>query len=150
MTTLKTELNDIIAHVREHDYTKEIFRDYKRIKSRGEIFTPTSLVQEILDNFPQDLFTDPTKTFIDPTCGDGQFLGEVLIRKVQNGIDFKTALESIYGIDIMFDNVLLCRKRLLCGQLQYKKIVERNIVCYDALDFDYRFNLIKNGILVEN
>jgi type I restriction-modification system DNA methylase subunit len=117
-----------------------IERDQLRIKATGEVFTPTPLVQEMLDCLPQDLFTDPTKTFLDPSCGDGQFLSEVLIRKLENGIDFETALNTIYGVDLMPDNVELCRKRLLCGQEHLRQIVERNIVCHDALTYDYSFN----------
>ena len=118
----------------------DLARDKLRIKQNGEIFTPTKLVQEILDTLDQSLFTDPTKTFIDPTCGDGQFLGEVLIRKMENGIGFETALNTIYGVDLMQDNVELCRERLLCGREDLRHIVERNIVCHDALTYDYSFN----------
>ena len=85
-------------------------------------------------------FEDPTKTFLDPSCGDGQFLGEVLIRKMENGSTFEQALSTIYGVDLMQDNVDECRKRLLCGQIHLQHIVERNIVCHDALTYDYSFN----------
>jgi len=117
-----------------------IDRDRARVKATGEVFTPTPLVREILDTLDPTLFTDPTKTFLDPTCGDGQFLGEVLIRKVENGIDFETALGSIYGVELMQDNVELCRERLLCGRKDLRHIVEKNIVCHDALTYDYSFN----------
>lgn len=115
-------------------------REQSRVKATGEVFTPTPLVQEVLDKMPQELFIDSTKTFLDPSCGDGQFLGEVLIRKMENGIDFETALSTIYGIDLMQDNVDLCRERLLCGREDLRHIVERNIVCADALKYDYSFN----------
>jgi type I restriction-modification system DNA methylase subunit len=114
-------------------------RDKLRVKATGEVFTPTALVQEILDKLDPALFQDSTKTFIDPSCGDGQFLSEVLIRKVENGIDFETALSTIYGVDLMQDNVDLCRERLLCGQDHLRHIVEKNIVCADALTYDYSF-----------
>ena len=117
-----------------------IEREKTRVKSTGEVFTPTTLVQEMLDQLPQELFKDPTKTFLDPTCGDGQWLGEVLIRKVENGIDFKTALSHIYGADLMPDNVKLCQDRLLCGREDLRHIVEQNIVCADALKYHYRFD----------
>lgn len=115
-------------------------RDRLRIKSTGEVFTPTILVQEILDQLDPALFQDPGKTFLDPACGDGQFLGEVLIRKVESGCEFEQALGTIYGIDIMQDNVELCRERLLCGQEHLRHIVEKNIVCADGLDYHYRFD----------
>ena len=97
------------------------------------------MVQDMLDLIDPALFQNADQDFIDPTCGDGQFLGEVLIRKIQNGIDFETALSSLYGVDLMQDNVNLCRERLLCGQTQYKHIVEKNIVCADALTYNYCF-----------
>ena len=81
-----------------------------------------------------------SKTFIDNSCGDGQFLGEILIRKVENGIDFETALSTIYGVDLMPDNVKLCQDRLLCGREDLRHIVEQNIVCADALRYHYRFD----------
>jgi type I restriction-modification system DNA methylase subunit len=114
-------------------------RDQLRIKSTGEVFTPTDLVQRMLGNISQELFQDSTKTFIDNSCGDGQFLGEVLIRKVENGIDFETALSTIYGVDLMQDNVKLCQDRLLCGREDLRHIVEKNIVCADALTYNYTF-----------
>ena len=114
-------------------------RDKLRVKATGEVFTPTPLVQEVLDRLPQELFKDPSKTFIDPACGDGQFLGEVLIRKVENGIDFEQALATIYGVDLMQDNVELCRERLLCGREDLRHIVEKNIVCADGLEYNYCF-----------
>lgn len=133
-------LYDIIDHIRNRSYMSGIERDRARVKATGEVFTPTPLVQEILDTLDQSLFTDPTKTFLDPSCGDGQFLGEVLIRKMENGIDFETALSTIYGVDLMEDNVELCRERLLCGRKDLCHIVERNIVCADALRYHYRFD----------
>jgi len=114
-------------------------RDNLRVKSTGEVFTPTPLVQEVLDKLPQELFSDPTKTFIDPACGDGQFLSEVLIRKLENDISFEVAISTIYGVDIMEDNVKLCRDRLLCGREDLRHIVEKNIVCADSLEYNYLF-----------
>lgn len=126
--------------MRDRSYMSGIERDETRIKQTNEVFTPTLLVQEILDKFDQRLFSNPIKTFIDPTCGDGQALGEVLIRKLKNGIDFETALSTVYGVDLMPDNVELCRERLLCGRNDLRHIVERNIVCADALRYHYRFD----------
>lgn len=117
-----------------------ISRETERVKSTGEVFTPTDLVLEVLDRLPKDLFIDPKKTYLEPSCGDGQFLGEVLILKLQNGIDFEQALSTLYGVDLMQDNVDLCRERLLCGREDLRHIVENNIVCADALRYHYRFD----------
>ena len=116
-----------------------IERDKVRVKATGEVFTPTDLVRQVLESLPLEVFTDPTKTFLDNSCGDGQFLSEVLIRKLENGIDFETALSTIYGVDLMPDNVKLCQDRLLCGQEHLRHIVEKNIVCADALTYNYCF-----------
>ncbi len=116
-----------------------IERDSNRVKATGEVFTPTPLVEHILDQLPQQLFQDPNKTFLDNSCGDGQFLGEVLIRKMQNGSTFEQALLTIYGVDLMQDNVDECRRRLLCGREDLSYIVERNIVCADAMTYNYTF-----------
>ena len=115
-------------------------RDKLRVKATGEIFTPTPLVQEMLNQIPAEQFTDPSKTFLDPSCGDGQFLSEVLIRKMEHGSTFEQALSTIYGVELMPDNVKLCRDRLLCGQEHLRHIVENNIVEADALRYHYRFD----------
>lgn len=133
------DLEQIIKHTRDRDYMSGVERDDLRVKATGEVFTPTPLVQEILDLIDPDLFKDPSKTFIDPSCGDGQFLSEVLIRKISNGSSLEQALDTIYGVDLMEDNVKLCRERLLCGQEHLRPIVERNIVCRDGLEYDYLF-----------
>jgi hypothetical protein len=135
-------LNDVINHVRNRSYMGGVERDKLRVKATGEVFTPTPLVQEILDNISLDQFADPTKTFLDNSCGDGQFLGEVLIRKMENGSTFEQALSTIYGVDIMIDNVDLCRERLLCGQDHLRHIVEKNIQCRNGLKFGYNFELM--------
>ena len=133
-------LNDVIEHIRNRTYMSGVERDKLRVKVTGEVFTPTPLVQEILAEIPVDQWQDPTKTFLDPSCGDGQFLGEVVIRKMEHGSTFEQALSTIYGVDLMQDNVDLCRERLLCGREDLRHIVEKNIVCHDALSYDYSFN----------
>jgi hypothetical protein len=132
-------LSKIYSHLFDREYMSGVEREKIRVKATGEVFTPTPLVEEILDKMDQSLFTDPTKTFLDPSCGDGQFLVSVLYRKLQNGIDFETALSTIYGVDLMQDNVDLCRERLLCGREDLRHIVERNIVAADGLRYHYRF-----------
>ena len=117
-----------------------IDRECNRVKATGEVFTPTPLVEEILDKMDPTLFTDPTRTFLDPAGGDGQFLASVLYRKLENGIDFETALSTLYSVDLMEDNVELCRERLLCGREDLRWIVDKNIVQADGLRYHYRFD----------
>jgi type I restriction-modification system DNA methylase subunit len=124
-----------------------ITRDSARVKATAEVFTPTKDVQRYLDLLPPELFSDTNENFLDYACGDGQFLSEALIRKLESldkkeitDGEFEQALSTIYGVDLMIDNVDLCRERLLCGQKHLQHIVEKNIVCHDALTYDYSFN----------
>jgi SAM-dependent methyltransferase len=133
-------LSKIHSHLFDREYMSGTDREHSRVKATGEVFTPTPLVEEILDKMDPLLFTNSEKTFLDPACGDGQFLASVLYRKLQNGIDFETALSTIYGVDLMSDNVDLCRERLLCGREDLRHIVEKNIVCADGLRYHYRFD----------
>ena len=130
----------IYSHLFDRTYMSGVDRKQARVKATGEIFTPTPLVEKLLDEMPEELFKDPAKTVLDPSCGDGQFLASALYRKIENGIDFETALSTIYGVDLMEDNVALCRERLLCGREDLRHIVEKNIVCHDAQTYDYSFN----------
>jgi len=136
---LKPTLSEVVDHIRNRTYMGGVERDQLRVKVTGEVFTPTPLVQEILEKLPLGQFTDPTKTFLDPSCGDGQFLGEVIIRKMENGSTFEQALSTTYGVDLMIDNVDLCRERILCGQEHLRHVVEKNIQCRDGLKFGYNF-----------
>lgn len=133
-------IDQIKTHIRERPYMGGIDRNKERINDTNEVFTPTWVVQQVLDKFDQQIFTNPKNTFLDPCCGDGQSLGEALIRKIENGIDFESALSTIYGVDLMPDNVKLCQDRLLCGREDLRHIVEQNIVCADALRYHYRFD----------
>jgi hypothetical protein len=133
-------------HVRNREYMSGVERDKYRVKQTAEVFTPTPLVKEIInkleDNDPT-LFSDPTKTFLDNSCGDGQFLSEVVVRKMErSGCSLEQALSTTYGIDLMEDNVMECRKRLAGSQPTDKilEILNKNIVCHDALTYDYSFN----------
>ena len=119
--------------------------DYFRVKHPererllGEVFTPTPVVLDMLENLPN--FTwDIDKKFLDPTCGNGQFLAAVLIIKMSLG--HTDALSTIYGVDIMQDNVDECRQRLLdiAGDTPANRaIVGHNILCKDGLTYDYSF-----------
>ena len=84
----------------------------KRCKQTAEVFTPPALVNEMLDKLPEEVW-QPEKTFLDPSSGNGNILEEVLRRKLKHGHDPLQALSTIYGVDIMADNIKECRLRLL-------------------------------------
>lgn len=138
-------MNNYIEHSRNREYMSGVDRDKLRIKQTAEVFTPTPLVQEMLDKLEEEdpsLFSDPTKLFLDNSCGDGQFLSEIVIRKMErSGCSLEQALSTTYGVEFMEDNVIECRKRLAGPNPteEILKIVEKNIVNYNALDYDYLF-----------
>jgi len=135
-------IQEYIEHARNFEYMSGIERDNVRVKQTAEVFTPTKLVQNILDNMDQSIFKDPEKTFLDNSCGDGQFLSEVVIRKMeQSGCSLEKALSTTYGVDLMSDNIELCRKRLMGPNPTESiiKILNTNIQCQDALEYDYSF-----------
>ena len=140
-------LTNYINHVRNREYMSGVERDKLRIKQTAEVFTPTPLVQEMLDKLEGEnptLFSDPTKTFLDNSCGDGQFLSEVVIRKMErSGGTLQQALSTTYGVEFMEDNVVECIKRLAGPEptIEIMVILSRNIVRYDALKYDYSFGV---------
>lgn len=94
-----------------------------RRKESAEDFTPKSLVLSMLgkmEEFNPEVFTDPKKTILDPACGNGNFLVEVLKRKMKH-TDPLQAISTIYGLDIFQDNITECRLRLLKVVLTCKK-----------------------------
>ena len=138
-------MNNIQNYYREREYMSGVERDKLRIKQTAEVFTPTELVQEMLDKLEEQdptLFSDPNKTFLDNSCGDGQFLSEVVIRKMErSGCSLEQALATTYGVELMEDNVIECKKRLAGPNPtpEILEILDKNIVCHDALTYDYSF-----------
>jgi hypothetical protein len=123
----------------------------KRRKQTAEVFTPAELVNEMLDKLneygPESW--EPGKTFLDPACGNGNMLVEILKRKISLGHSPSKALASIYGTDIMADNIEECKNRLLViigPSKRRRRIVDQNIVCTPldqypngSLDYDFSF-----------
>jgi 2-polyprenyl-3-methyl-5-hydroxy-6-metoxy-1,4-benzoquinol methylase len=110
-----------------HGYMSGVDRMTDRVKDTGEIFTPTFLVIEMMQKMLEEnaAVFEPGKTILDPACGDGQLLVPIKWFKVLNyGITEAEALTDIYGVDIMRDNVDLCKKRLGGGTIIMGSTVE--------------------------
>lgn len=105
----------------------------RRVADHGEVFTPTSMVEAMLD-LVKDESGRIDSRFLEPACGSGNFLVPVLKRKLATvqarygKNDFETrhhallALMSIYGIELLEDNVAKCRENLLDVFAWYLKI----------------------------
>lgn len=88
----------------------------QRVKDFAEVFTAEREVKAMCDLLPEDVFSDITETFLEPSCGEGAFLCEIFERKLKyckNEKDGLKALNSLFGIDIQADNVLATRKNLV-------------------------------------
>ena len=95
----------------------------ERVRERGEVFTAAREVNAMLD-LVKDETENIDSTFLEPACGDGNFLDEVLRRKLavckkrygKSAADYEKmsflACTTLYGVDIMADNVARCRERL--------------------------------------
>jgi len=133
----------------------------KRVADHGEVFTHEREVNAMLDLVKNETERMDSR-FLEPACGSGNFLVEVLNRKLKilgqkykgSQYDYELysviVISSIYGIDLLQDNVEECKKRLFEIFLKeyqsiFKKntnekflevlkiILEKNIVCGDAL-----------------
>ena len=97
---------------------KNLIKSKQRVKEFGEVYTPEHIVKQMCD-YCEPTLSDYTKTALEPTCGNGNFLAEILRRKLKNAetaINIKKAslqaVENIYGIDILQDNVEESRERM--------------------------------------
>lgn len=104
---------DKIARIaNSHEYMSGVVRTSERVSATGEIFTPIEGVIEMVRSQPLHVW-GPGKTVLDPACWDGQFL--IVIKWVKiffHHMSETDALEDLYGVDIMRENVDLCLTRL--------------------------------------
>ncbi len=142
---------------------KQQVKSKKRVADHGEVFTNEREVNAMLDLVKIESERIESR-FLEPAMGDGNFLAEVLNRKL-NTVDDKyksvqfeweryavISISSIYGVDILKDNAIECRIRLFnIFENRYKTrfndkcsddcrrsvqyLLERNILWGDALDF---------------
>lgn len=88
-------------------------KDKSRIKESGEVFTPRSLIREMLDALPVAVWFDPNKTWLEPSGGDGNFLVEVKACLLQAGHDELHILENmLFSIELIDDNHWTLQHRL--------------------------------------
>lgn len=107
--------------VPEHQFSQ--IKSRKRVADHGEVFTAEREVNAMCDLVASECLR-PDSRFLEPACGDGNFLAVILRRKLselrrkykKSPRDYEkqaiVAIGSLYGVDIMNDNVLACRERL--------------------------------------
>ncbi len=96
---------------------EQLVRSAERVRDLGEVFTPAATVEAMLDLLPATMWAvHPAPTFLEPACGDGNFLVAILARKLA-AVDALhaspaaaafagfEAVSSIYAVDISPDNI---------------------------------------------
>lgn len=140
--------------------TKQV-KSRQRVTDHGEVFTSEREVNAMLDLVKQETERIDSR-FLEPACGNGNFLAEILKRKLavvryryaKSAPDYEksavVAISSLYGIDLLLDNIEECRERLFnifdaeytavcksavddeCREA-VRYILNHNIICGDAL-----------------
>ena len=140
-----------------NENTKQI-KSRQRVAQHGEVFTNPREVNAMLDLVRDESFRLDSR-FLEPACGDGNFLIEILRRKLSLLRDIKSPTEwefqsliavgSCYGIELLEDNAEACRERLFAevmGRMDkldctggyeesLRYMLQKNIVCGDALTY---------------
>ena len=111
----------------------------KRVADHGEVFTAEREVNAMLDLVKNESERIESR-FLEPACGDGNFLAKIIERKLQTTksmykkylSDYERnsilALTSIYGIDLLSDNAQTCRDRLFnIWEKEYTSIAKKNV-----------------------
>ena len=104
---------------------EKLYKTSDRINEFGEVFTPDWMVQKMCDEVPG--ISDPNKTVLEPSCGNGNFLVEIVNRRLKSVVSaynessieslkyyfLIVAIAKVYGVDIQLDNVKESRRRII-------------------------------------
>jgi hypothetical protein len=137
-----------------HSEEPEQIKTKKRVAEHGEVFTNVREVNAMLDLVKQETERIDSR-FLEPACGNGNFLAEVLSRKLsvvgtrysKSQLEWEhyslIAVSSIYGVDILEDNAHECRERLFeIFNNQYTELFDSN--CKEEFKRSIQFLLSRN------
>ena len=140
---------------------KKQVKSKQRVAERGEVFTAEREVKAMCD-LVKDECERIDSRFLEPACGDGNFLAEILARKLavvkkqykKNTYEYEQnsvlAVTSIYGVDIMMDNVIACRERMFeIWNKEYTKNCKKdaNDETREAVRFILSLNIVLGNAL---
>ena len=113
-----------MARKKKEQNTKEI-KSRQRVRALGEVFTPEHIVKDMMDmdGIKEESYKIDSRV-LEPSCGTGNFLVEIVARKMQTACEISNTIEElglntiksatfIYGIDIMADNIQEAKQRML-------------------------------------
>lgn len=126
--------------------TEERVKRRKGKNGTQEFFTPYEIVKKMAEKVPEEYWSDSTKTFLDPCFGNGNLILYIIWNRIQHGIDWQTALETTFGVELMQDNVYETHGRIIKMfdkmDIDYDEdtamdIMLRNLVCSDFFEWDF-------------
>ncbi len=139
----------------------------QRVADHGEVFTSEREVNAMLDLVKQETERVDSR-FLEPACGDGNFLAEILRRKLEAAkkraipprkkkplpMEYEKqaviAIASIYGVDLLQDNVDACRNRLFeIWDKEYASVCKKEVneECREAVRFILSRNIVCGNAL---
>lgn len=130
---------------------EKLIKSKQRVKEHAEVFTPKHIVKEMCDALDENADEKPVQnkdaTILEPACGTGNFLVEILERRIalaNSRSDVVRSLTTMYGVDIMPDNIAEAKSRLLALCKEYdsdenflkvcQHVLDKNIQVGDTLD----------------
>ena len=131
-------------------YVNDVRKNRRKLsvcnKGTQEFFTPYPIVKRMCDKIPDEDWSDPTKTFLESSFGSGQFVVYIVWNRIQHGVDWETALKTLYGVELMADNVIETHDRVIdlltklgieFDERTARKIMKKNLVCSDFFKWDF-------------
>lgn len=129
------------------NYETNIRKSRRKI-ARGsqEFFTPYSIVKRMCDKISDEDWSDPDKTFCEPCFGNGQFIIYIIYNRIIHGVNWQTALETLFGLELMQDNVDETKDRVIellnalgiaFNEKSARDIMEHNFICHDFFTWNF-------------
>lgn len=142
---------------------RKLIKSKARVQHHGEVFTPNWMVKKMLaEPSIKAKLNDLHATFLEPSAGEGAFLAEILNQKLDyvDKISSKTnwtvnalwALMSVYGIELLQDNLIVARSRMIEVVAEhYKKFLGKDLShrtdFYRATNFVIKTNIVQGNSL---
>lgn len=106
--------------------SEKLIKSKERVRSLAEVFTAEREVNAMLNLIPSHIWENIDSTFLEPSCGDGNFIEAIIVRKLKNiqkpkqikknqtKLEYQIlkAVSSVYGIDICSENIKECKERI--------------------------------------
>ena len=111
-------------------------------KKMGQVWTPYSIIEKMMDKLDNEIWKDEKKTALDPTMGAGNIIIGILYRRiVENKQNPLVALRNTYGVELDQDTLNYAKERIKKFMSHFTKtnmtkIIDHNFVCSDIFEWD--------------